>query len=282
MYHQLNENNIVERHCTECKQWLEENLDNFYLMNKKIPERGFTAMCRVCNRDKANKYRKDHAEENIIRCHTYYHTNKEEDNEKHQKIARDRDKNREYQRIYHRDVWSKRPENIIKTRTYAKKHRQHDITEAEWRMCLSVFDYKCAYCGIPEEEHKELIGQRLHKEHYDDDGYNDLRNAIPSCRKCNSYKHQYDAEEWYRQQEFFDEHSLEFIKWWLTEGYKEYIEEKQPYRILREKNEHNNKFHFNLWSVDEKRNTLEVIATKDKKKDLKKDVEEYLKLITNK
>lgn len=275
-------NNVIEKQCSQCQEWKEENLENFYYKNKNKKELGFVPACRNCTKTNANNYRSDHADDNIRRCHDYYHTNKEEDNEKHQKIARDRDKNREYQRKYHRDIWSKRPENIIKTRIYTKNHRQHDITEAEWRSCLNIFDYKCAYCGISEEEHKKLIGQRLHKEHSDDNGYNDLRNAIPSCRKCNSYKSQYDMEEWYTQQEFFSEDKLQFINWWVKEGYKDYIENKSSYRVLREKNENNNKFHWNLWSVDEKRNLIEIIATRGKRKELEKDIKEYLIFIADK
>ena len=281
-FHRLNEEGKVERRCTQCEQWLEENLNNYYYKNKNKPSLGYSPWCKDCTRIKANKYREDHADDNIRRCHDYYHTNKDEDNEKYQKIARDREKNREYQRKYHRNIWSKRPENIIKTRTYAKNHRQHDISDKEWTSCLKVFNYKCAYCGISEEEHVELYKQRLHKEHSDDDGYNDLRNAIPSCRRCNSYKHQYNMEEWFRQQDYFDEDKLTFINWWVTEGYKEYIEDKPPYRLLKEKNKQNNKFHWNLWSVDEKRNLVDIIATKDKKKDLNINIEKYFKLLSNK
>ena len=110
LYHRINENNIIERRCTQCKQWLEENLDNFYLMNKKKPERGFTARCRSCTKDKANKYYEGHTEEGIKRCHDYYHKNKEEDNEQFHKRAKDRDKNREYEAEYHKQ-WAQKPEN---------------------------------------------------------------------------------------------------------------------------------------------------------------------------
>jgi hypothetical protein len=57
-----------------------------------------------------------------------------------------------------------------------------------------------------------------------------------------------------------------------SEGYKQYIEDKPPYRIIKEKNENNNKFHWNLWTVDNMRNLIEIVAIKDKKKDLDEDI----------
>ena len=88
-------------------------------------------------------------------------------------------------------------------------------------------------------------------------------------------------EEWYRKQDYFDEERFVFIKWWIVEGYKEYIESKPPYRVIREKNIEDSKYHFNLWSVDEMRNTLEIIATKNRKKELKINIEEYLTKLSN-
>ena len=144
-----------------------------------------------------------------------------------------------------------------------QNHRQHDITEAEWRSCLKVFDNTCAYCGLPYKQHivkrnGKYIIMKFHKEHVDDDGYNDLRNDAPACKSCNCGKHEHDMEGWFRKQKFFSE-------------------DKPPYRIIREKNKDNAKFHFNLWSVDEMRNTLEIISTKDKRKDLEEDIEIFLK-----
>jgi len=161
------------------------------------------------------------------------------------------------------------PEKCIE---YSKKHRNHDITEVEWRKELEVFDYKCAYCGMTEEESKRTQNQVLHKEHVDTGGYNDLRNAVPACRSCNSGKHEDDLEEWYFEQEFFDEDRYDKIIWWIEEGYKEYIDNKPPYRIIRKKNEDNNKFHHELWSVDEYRNMVECLHKRTTKKEIENDM----------
>ena len=47
-----------------------------------------------------------------------------------------------------------------------------------------------------------------------------------------------------------------------------YIIDKPPYRVIKKKDPETGKFYHNLWSVDEMRNTIEVLATGKKKKDL--------------
>ncbi len=155
-----------------------------------------------------------------------------------------------------------------KCRGYVEKKRQHDITEAEWRKELEVFDHKCAYCGMTEEEHLEIYKQKLHREHADNGGANDLSNSVPSCGSCNYRKWIFPMEEWYKEQDYFTEERYDKIVWWLTEGYKNYIEDKPPYRIIRKINKENRKFHHELWSVDIHRNMIECIAIGNKKIDI--------------
>jgi len=172
----------------------------------------------------------------------------------------------------HHKEWSKN--NPEKCREYTRKHRQHDITEKEWNLCLEVFGYKCAYCGMTEENSKIIHKQKLHKEHVDCNGYNDLRNAVPACKSCNSIKHEDSLDQWYndewynKDKQFFTKERYNKIVWWITEGYKDFIENKPPYKITKKQNKDNNKFHWELWSVDEMRNTIEVLASEVKKKDL--------------
>jgi len=275
--HRTNNDEKIERRCTKCLEWKEENIDNFYMKNKKTPELGFTPACRSCTKTKSNKYREEHWQEHSDSFKQW--------RADHLDYMIDYNKQWRIDHSYHVKIYIDiyRKDNPDKVKQYTLNHRQHDITESEWRSCLKVFNNTCAYCGISIEQHivkrkGKYIIMQFHKEHVDDEGYNDLRNAVPSCRDCNSHKHQYNMEEWFRCQEFFDEERLSFIKWWLTEGYKEYIEYKPPYRIIKKKNEDNNKFHHELWSVDEYRNTVECLAIADKKKDLIKDVQIYFKL----
>lgn len=123
----------------------------------------------------------------------------------------------------------------------------------------------------------KYIIMKFHKEHVDEKGYNDLRNAVPSCQRCNSGKHESDLDEWYKKQEFYDETRYEKIIWWITEGYKDYIEDKPPYRITRKQNEGKKTFHWEVWSVDEYRNMIECLFTEDKKRDLLVHIQNYFK-----
>jgi hypothetical protein len=171
--------------------------------------------------------------------------------------------------------------NPDKSKQYSENHRIHDISTKEWNDCLKVFDYKCAYCGISQDDAKEKYGHQLHKEHKDYDGYNDLRNAVPACRRCNDKKLRKDMEVWFREQSFFSEERLQKIEWWCEEGYKDYIEEKPPYRISRRRiydNGNKYKYIHELWSVDEKRNMVECILTGS----TKKEIEEKLYILLNK
>lgn len=274
-YHRINDKGIVERQCTQCGEWLEENTDNFYMMNKSKPELGFSSKCKICFRKDSVEYRHRDIEKTREKDNNYYNEHKDLC---HTRMNSYRGKN-------HTKIKKKEKEwqqsNPDKLKEYNLRHRTHDITASEWLGCLSVLGNKCAYCGLPYEQHivkrnDKYICMKLHKDHVDYNGYNDLRNAVPGCQNCNSSKSQDDMEEWFRKQKFFSEEKLALIKWWISEGYKDYIEDKPPYRILRERNKNSSKYHFNLWSVDEMRNVVEIIATKDKKKDLEKDIKDYL------
>lgn len=259
IYHRVNENNIVERYCTQCKEWIEENTENFYLANKSYPERGYNSRCKKCNIKNNIKRKGDDGYNDMIKSQIKY-------NKTPGRKQAMRERSEQQRKDGKQKIWQRN--NPDKIKWYIQKHRIHDITETEWRSCLKVFDHKCAYCGMTENEHIELFNQVLHREHADNEGNNDLSNAIPSCGSCNYKKWAFPMEEWYREQEFFTEEKLEFIKWWLVDGHKQYIEDKPPYKIIRKQNKDKKTFHWELWSVDEKRNMLECLDIKDKKNQL--------------
>ncbi len=111
-------------------------------------------------------------------------------------------------------------------------HKKHEITKNEWELCKEYFVYKCAYCGLPIEEHYnqykgEIRLTDFHKEHVNHDGSNDLSNCIPSCKNCNSEKHTSTLEEWYnKENENFTEERLEKILNWLNNDYIKYLDTK--------------------------------------------------------
>jgi len=252
--------------------WFPATLDYFYHNDKNKTDH-LHPECKRCGIQKVReRYFKDEAGDIKSKKKAERDLNKIYYKEYHAEWLVDhKDEQKDYQSEWRKD----HPE---KCRVYSKMHRIHDITESEWRDCLKVFENTCAYCGLHAEKHfmtrnnKEII-MNLHKEHVDDEGYNDLRNAIPSCQHCNSGKNVSDMEEWYRNQKFFSQERLDKIIWWTTEGYKEYIENKTPYRIIRKKNEDNNKFHWELWTVDEMRNMIKCIHRGVKKKDVQEWVD---------
>jgi len=251
--------------CTTC--WSEHPYTNFYFKetididgNKQYL---FNSRCIDCHIKLAGEWIDDNPDKYKIYKKTY-------DAKEQRKVSlragakKRRDSGEYYQ-------WLK--DNPDKVQAYRENHREHDITEAEWRSCLKIFSNTCAYCGISIEQHiiirsGKLIIMNFHKEHVDEDGYNDLRNAVPACRDCNSSKYIFPMEDWYKKQEFFTQERYNKIMWWIIEGYKDYIEEKPPYRIVRKRREGLTTYYYQLWSVDEKRNMVEVIDFGDKKKDL--------------
>lgn len=140
-----------------------------------------------------------------------------------------------------RTSWRQR--NPEKCRWYSSLHREHDITSSEERLLLEAFNCQCAYCGMTLEEHQEKFREKLHNDHVDEDGYNDLRNDVPACKRCNCSKHDNELEDWYFEQEFFNEERYNKIVWWTSEGYKDCIEYKPPYKIRKKQNEDKKTFH---------------------------------------
>lgn len=256
----LNINNIIEKKCTVCKEWKEENIENYYFINKSKLELGLTPACRICTSLKTQKWQ-------VNNDSTYRKAIKRRDANETKERKQAKRKTSKKQRLAGKQKeWQRN--NPEKIKQYTLNHRHHDITEKEWREDLKEFNYSCAYCGMTEEEHKRKTNQVLHKDHVDHNGYNDLRNAVPSCGSCNYKKWAFPMEEWYREQEFFSEERLQHINEWITEGYKEYMEEKPPYKITRKQNEDKKTFHWELWSVDEYRNMIKCLKIADKKKEL--------------
>jgi hypothetical protein len=241
--------------------------DEYFYKNKMNKSDGHYPECKQCSIKKSSKWQKDNPE--------WYKENMKVFNSnpsKKSKIYWRAKAKRQRESGYCRE-WSRN--NPDKQRGYNQKHRNHDISDAEYQSMLKVFNHSCAYCGMTLDESYEKYGGRLHNDHVDDEGYNDLRNDVPACKVCNSSKHQFDMEEWYREQEFFSQERLDKINWWTTEGYEDYIEEKPPYIIKRQRHKDDNNYDFNLWSVDEKRNINDIIFTGSSKKEILEYIKEF-------
>jgi hypothetical protein len=258
---------IIHKWCVGEKHWVVMDKEHFYTNDKNSID-GFSNRCKICDSARARKNYHTNIEREHARKRQYSIDHKEHINEKSRKWRED---NKEWKQEYQAEYFRI---NADKLKEYAQRHRDHDITTKEWNSCLDIFNHSCCYCGISEKEAKKRDKNKLHKDHVDHLGYNDVRNAAPACRSCNDKKWQHDMETWFRKQPFFSEEKLQKLLWWINEGYKEYIEDKPPYKVVR-KREYNEDgtyyMLFQLWTVDEKRNLIECI-----------DIANSLKEINNK
>lgn len=75
-----------------------------------------------------------------------------------------------------------------------------DLTPEQWEAIKKIFNNKCAYCGMSEEEHLIKWNGELNQEHIipttKGGGYT-KNNIIPSCKLCNSSKRNFNFYEWY-------------------------------------------------------------------------------------
>ena len=193
--------------------------NEFFYINKTNSLDRLQPICKKCAiKKQQERYLK--IKEDISNYNKNYYNNHKDDFKENKQ--RNRKKKPElYSSL--ESLWRKK--NPDKCKEYIIKremHKKHEVTEFEWERCKQYFNYKCAYCGMTEEEHYEKFKEQLHKEHFYNNGSNDLSNCIPSCKSCNSSKWKYEAEEWYKNCEFFSQGRLNKIYQWLENDYKQY------------------------------------------------------------
>lgn len=268
--------------CNTCGK--EKEYKDFYFQ-EFINEEGnkdyyFNPKCIVCDKQKAKVRQQEKKEEISIYRHQYYLDNMDE---ALQQVSQWRKDNWDNFREYIKEYIKTHPD---KAKEYRDNHKDHDMTNNEWISCQESFDFKCAYCEKTLEEQYKQNGHQFHKEHVDNEGYNDLRNCVPACTQCNCTKHEKSIDELINKNIIseFTQDKYDKIIWWCTEKYKKFIEEKPPYRTKRSR-VYNDDGTYNmqheLWTVDKKRNIIKCIAIADKKKGLSKYIEQYLDKIKN-
>lgn len=230
--HCINKNNIIERKCGKCGEWLEENTNNFYMVNKSKPEKGFLSWCKQCM-SKSNTNRQKKKGDEYSKYQKEYRNKGNNRQIVNERSKQWREDNQEWKQIYQLDYQRKYPEKMYE---YAKNriaHKKHNITKKEWLACLKYFNHRCAYCGLPMEDHYnmylgKLRWENLQKEHVDHEGENDITNCVPSCKSCNDRKWKYIFDEWYSKNNpnYTEERYNKIIKWLIEDCFK-YIEEKK-------------------------------------------------------
>lgn len=201
--------------CNKCEERFPVNTEYFY--KHKTNKDGLFPTCKNCVRERSSKWGEENRERKYKNNKKYIYSPKG-------RIA--------YRNIHNRYrgkgkqlEWQRKNKDKIKQYGLVRANKVHEITDGEWESCLKYFGYKCAYCGISEDEAIEKFEQRLHREHVDHEGENDLSNNVPSCKSCNSKKWVHDFLDWYNEDnKVFDVDRLYKIMKWLQEDYQYYLE----------------------------------------------------------
>lgn len=220
--------------CTKCKENKFESDEYFYTQKTTTKKYGvryvLTSWCRSCINEKQVIYRNEHIEKCRARELEYYHADpvrREVKKAGYRKHAKE-----------NRDVYAERlskwqeenKEKVIEHSRYREMHKKHEVSNLEWEKCKNYFHYRCCYCDIPIENHivkynKKYINGDFHKDHTDHFGSNGLENCTPSCKSCNTSKHNIDLDVWYSEgNEHFLSERLNKINIWLNEDYKKYLD----------------------------------------------------------
>ena len=232
--HRNNELRELEKKCPrheiyfpEESPWLPCTLE-FYYKNESSKGDGLNTWCKRCSVKSSQIINLAKHEELLPYWREYYFENKPHKRD----INRAWCENNKEERTEYMNEYRKTDAFKISTKNsqeYRKLHKTHTISKIEWESCKKYFKYKCAYCGLSIEDHYRIYAGKpqkidLHKDHFINDGLNDLSNCVPSCRSCNNYKKKIDFEEWYSEtNKVYSMERLIKIRKWLEEDYKLYI-----------------------------------------------------------
>lgn len=214
--------------CNICNEIKDES--DFYQYNVKnskgIPHLYIQPYCKSCCKQKHMDWYRRNKEKAKISYDLY--NNSDIGRARSKENSRRRRENGSYAKYQ-----QSHSKEMKEYRLNRESHKTHNISKEEWEECKKYFNYQCAYCGLSLEDHyikykQEIRKSDFHKEHVINDGANNLSNCVPSCKVCNSLKHDLELEEWYRKQSFFSEEKLNKIYKWLNEDYKQYIKPPKP------------------------------------------------------
>jgi HNH endonuclease len=206
---------VRKRQCTKCKREYPETKEFFY-----VRKSGLDSWCKECKKVNAKEYKLKNKEKYLEYQRQWHQKNKKKHNEQNKEWHRSNKKRA--REIYNEWVKNNR-ERMNEHGRFKRMHKSHNISEDEWKSCLQYFDYKCAYCGMKEEDSLEKYKNKLHKEHVDHDGDNDLSNCVPACKGCNSSKHTSSLDNWYNESNSrFTTARMTQIQKWLKTDYSQF------------------------------------------------------------
>lgn len=210
---------IIIKECNICKEI--KPLDEFYQYEKESKTKGkfiyIQPYCKVCNRTKNEKWKMNNPEKRKESIR--------KDNARPEKKKQVLEANRKYRKKGKLREWQQDNKDKVKEyQIHREQHKTHDISISERESCKEYFNYSCAYCDITEVDAVKVYGQRLHMDHAENFGANDLSNSIPACKACNSSKGTEDLKEWFTHKDFYSDEKLQTIHNWLDRDYLLYIE----------------------------------------------------------
>lgn len=200
----------------ECEKPIKPATQEFFykykVKNKKYDDRiMLSAECKECRKKRSLRDRHKDIELTRERDRKQYYNRRETELPR---MKEDYHNRKEERRETLKKWIANNPEKL---KEYQQAHRDHEISEDEWFACLDYFNWECAYCGYDYDEHIINEGQQLHKDHVFHDGNNFLDNCVPSCRSCNSSKHDSNFENWYNKDKpFYTKRRLNKIVKWMT------------------------------------------------------------------
>ena len=200
-----------EKHNEWTKQYCETNKEYISKQKKQYREKNKE---HISEQKKEYDSRPEIKERRKEKGKIYNLTNKDKIKEYSKKYYQN---NKEHKREYQRKYLRKNPQvNALhhQKRINLKHNLQVTLTLGQWEQIKTDFDYKCAYCGMSEKEHKNLFNESLHQEHFlalSNGGEFTHNNIIPACRSCNSSKNNKLFADWFREQPFYSKKREKFI-----------------------------------------------------------------------
>jgi len=216
-------NGVLYKLCAnpDCKiGWMPCNEEYFY-KNKKNLSDGLFPICKECTKKQAMQWQENNYER--------YRQSNRKTNKRPERQQQMREYAKTQRLKGYQKRWQLNNPDKIKIYNEKRKHKNHNITKEEWESCKKYFDYKCAYCDLPLENHNRIISGKIqkidfHKEHVHNNGSNDLSNCVPACCSCNDKKWCFEFEEWYNEDNpIYSKERYNKIIQWITKDYKQFI-----------------------------------------------------------
>lgn len=188
-----------ERYSEYNRKWYQKNKKHHKKYRRKYYEENKEQILKT-----NKKYRLENRDEILEQKRQWYQDNKEDARAN----TREWYKENKEKRANYNKIYSRKNADIVNSISQRYRARKNNLPSTlkseEWQQIKEDFNFKCAYCGMTEEEHLMEFDERLHQEHFipvsRGGGYTQ-RNIIPSCKSCNSSKGDKDFVKWYKGHE---------------------------------------------------------------------------------